>query len=381
MIVTIVADVLGEENNGTTTACMNLVRYLKSIGDEVRIVCSDQDKKNLPGYYVVGNYNFGHIGNAIVARNNVALAKPDPEILNKAILDADIVHCMMPFGLARAAMRICKKNNIPVTSGFHVQAENVTCHIGMMNFQFANKEVYKNFWHKYYFGIDAIHYPTEFIKETFEEAVNKKTPAYVISNGVHDRFVKKDIEKPAELKGKFVILFSGRLCREKSHHILIKAIEYSKHKNDIQLIFAGQGPRKKRLLALAKNSGINTPIIKFFKKDELVDVINYCDLYCHPAEIEIEAISCLEAITCGLVPVISNSKRSATRFFALDEKNLFECNNYKELAEKIDYWIDNPDEKKKRSDEYLGYTKQFNQTRCMERMREMLVETINKKKC
>lgn len=35
MIVTIIADVLGDENNGTTTACMNLVRYLKKQGDEV----------------------------------------------------------------------------------------------------------------------------------------------------------------------------------------------------------------------------------------------------------------------------------------------------------------------------------------------------------
>ena len=45
MKVLLVADVLGEENNGTTIACMNLYRYLIQQGDEVKILCCDQDKK------------------------------------------------------------------------------------------------------------------------------------------------------------------------------------------------------------------------------------------------------------------------------------------------------------------------------------------------
>ena len=103
-------------------------------------------------------------------------------------------------------------------------------------------------------------------------------------------------------------------------------------------------------------------------------MINCADLYVHPAEIEIEAISCLEAITCGLVPIISNSPRSATRFFALDEKNLFRCNNSTDLAEKIDWWLSHPEEKAERSREYLGYTKQFDQDVCMDKMEQMLFD-------
>ena len=66
----------------------------------------------------------------------------------------------------------------------------------------------------------------------------------------------------------------------------------------------------------------------------MVDTINSADLYVHPAEIEIESIACLEAITCGLVPVISNSDRSAARYFALREDNLFEAGNAENLAKK-----------------------------------------------
>ena len=45
MIVTVVCDVLGKENNGATIAGMNLIRFLKKQGHEVRILCADQDKK------------------------------------------------------------------------------------------------------------------------------------------------------------------------------------------------------------------------------------------------------------------------------------------------------------------------------------------------
>ena len=69
MKVLVVSDVLGEENNGTTIACMNLVRYLQKQGDDVRILCPDQDKKDLPNYYIVPNLNLGPIVNWALKKN------------------------------------------------------------------------------------------------------------------------------------------------------------------------------------------------------------------------------------------------------------------------------------------------------------------------
>ena len=108
----------------------------------------------------------------------------------------------------------------------------------------------------------------------------------------------------------------------------------------------------------------------------MLRVINSADLYVHPAEIEIEAIACLEAISCGLVPVIADSPRSATRFFALEENNLFRCNDSSDLARKIEYWMEHPEEKEQCSLKYQGYTRQFEQQHCMEAMEQMLTETI-----
>lgn len=104
----------------------------------------------------------------------------------------------------------------------------------------------------------------------------------------------------------------------------------------------------------------------------MVRVLNYADLYVHAAEIEIEAIACLEAVACGRVPVIADSPRSATRHFALGPENLFRCNDPEDLARKMDAWLENPEKRAACSRKYLGYAEEFAFDRCMDRMEGML---------
>jgi 1,2-diacylglycerol 3-alpha-glucosyltransferase len=52
----------------------------------------------------------------------------------------------------------------------------------------------------------------------------------------------------------------------------------------------------------------------------------------------------LEAIGCGLPPLIADSPKSATKQFALDNRSLFPGNDIQKLSEQIDYWVDHPAE-------------------------------------
>lgn len=374
MIITIVCDVLGEENNGTTIAAMNLIRSLKQKGNEVRVLCPDQNRKGQPGFFVVPKRSLGPL-DPYVAKNGVTLARPDRKIIKSALLGADVVHLMTPFSLCVAAGKMAKRMGLPLTAGFHCQAENFTSHIFLMNSRLANKLVYRVFHRNVFRHCDAIHYPTRFICDVFEREVGP-TNHYIISNGVQSAFQKRESVRPEALKGKFVILFTGRFSKEKSHRVLIEAVAKSRNANQIQLIFAGAGPLKDSLMELSRKLLPVQPIFRFFSREELIDVINYADLYVHPAEIEIEAIACLEALTCGLVPVIADSPRCATRHFALSEKNLFRTNDAGDLAAKIDHWLENPTERKGCSEAYLGYAKQFEHGRCMDRMEDMLRDAI-----
>ena len=373
MKICVVSDVLDEENNGTTIAAMNLIRSLKEKGHEVKIVCPVTKYHNGDDFYFVPKLKLPKVLQNIVDKNNVVIGRPKKKIFYEAMKDCDVVHVMIPLFIGPKAARFAKKKlHKPVTIGFHAQAENVSSHIlGLMNSKMVNKIIYKHYYNKAYKYADCIHYPTNFIRNVFEDIVGD-TNGYVISNGVQKIFKPTKSEKPEELKNKKVILFTGRLSLEKSHSILIKAISKSKYEKDIQLILARQGPRKDEILKLSSKLLTNQPIINFYSREELVKIINYADLYCHPAEVEIEAISCLEAICCGLVPVIANSPKCATKEFALDERSLFTVNDPDSLRDKIDYWFDHPEELKEMKAKYANSASRFDFDECMDKMELMI---------
>ena len=376
MKITIVCDVLGEENNGTTLAAMNLIRALRAGGHQVTILCPDEEKKGVPGYAVVPTRNLG-IFNGYVASNGVKLAKPDDRVIRQAVTGADIVHVMLPFILGRRATAISKELGIPVSAGFHAMAENFTSHIFMENFYPANRLTYCLFA-KEYSQVNAIHYPTQFLRDLYE-GMYGPTNGYVISNGVNASFKPCPVQKPQEYQGKFVIVATGRYSKEKNQEVLLKAANLSRHRAQLQVILAGSGPKEKSLRALGNKLPVE-PKFGFFPHDQMVELLNYADLYVHSAAMEAEGISCLEAISCGLVPIISNSPRCATKAYALTDRSLFQFDSPKDLAAKIDWWLDHPQERTLWGNRYAeNAAGQFDQEKCMEQMERMLLETAGKR--
>lgn len=377
MNITIVCDVLGEVNNGTILATTNLINYLRAHGHKVTVVSPDKSTEGKEDYLVVPTLNLGKALNKVVSRNGVTLAKTDKDLLLKSMENADVVHIQMPLILGSVAAKLANEQGKLLTASFHCQAENVTAHFGLMNSEHANKLVYKKFYENVYQYADRVHYPTKFIKDLFESTVGKKTNGLVISNGVNEMFFNRceDI-KP---NSKFTIVCSGRYSKEKAQWQLIDAIAQSKHKDEIKLILAGSGPNKKQLLKRAAKAGIDMDLT-FFKREDMIRMLQSADLYVHSALIEIEAIACMEAIVCGLVPIICNSKRSATTAFALDERNLFEPKNTLELANKIDYFIDNKDALREYKERYRDVSKNFALEHCMQQMEKMFIDLVEEYK-
>ncbi len=374
MRIAIIADVLGEENNGTSVTVKRLIYNLKSRGHDVLVVSPGDEHTDTDGYFTMDKIDFKIFSN-YVRENGVEFAKPDKEVLKKLISSCDVVHALMPFPLGRAAARICKELNIPFTTAFHVQPENVSSHFGLLKSKFVNGCIYKNFLRGFYSYTEYIHCPSEFIANQLR-AHGYKQDLRVISNGVDPIFTAKKEDKPSELKDKFCILSTGRMVKEKCQADLIRAVSYSKYSDRIQLIIAGDGPLKNKLTALGKNLK-NPPIMRFFQKEELVHMINYCDLYAQASYAEIECIACVEAITCGLVPIISDSRMSAAKYFALSEYNRYACGKPRALAERIDYMIEHPEFREDLSKKYVEYGERFRIDKCIDKMEEMFQDAAN----
>ena len=377
MKITIVADVLGQENNGTTATIKRMMMGLVERGHQVTMVSPHKDDQSTnPKYITVKQRNFG-IFNKYMAKNGVELGRPEKDKILEAITGADVVHIELPFKMGKLAAKLCRQLDIPYTTAFHCQPENVTSHIGLKDAYLINKCLYFHFKNNFYKKVKYIHCPTAFIANELNKN-NYKAQKFVISNGVIDTYTKMDVEKPKELKDKFVVLNIGRFVNEKRQDILIKAMKYSKYADKIQLIFAGVGPKLEKIKKMSKSLK-NPPIFGYYPKEELAKIVNYSDLYVHPSDVEIEAIVCLEAMICGLVPVISDSKKSASRFFALADRSLFKAGDPKDCAKKIDYMIEHPEEKAELSEKYVEAAQIYKFDNTLSQMIEMFEIAIKDK--
>ncbi|MBR6789063.1 MAG: glycosyltransferase [Clostridia bacterium] len=377
MNITLVCDVLGEENNGTTVTTMNLARSMRAKGHVVNILCADQDKKGNDGYFVCPNRSFGPF-NGYVRHVGVTLAKPVESIVRKAIDEADVVHCMLPFALTKTAVRICNEIGKPVTAGFHCQAENFSAYVCMKNLMPLNNFVYR-LYHKKVFGkVDCVHYPSQFIRDLFERKTSL-TKGVVISNGVAEHFVPGNTEKPDDVKDKFVIVSTGRYAREKCQDVLIKAVGKSKYRDNIRLILAGKGILDHKFARIAKRYGVDAQLA-FFSRESMRNILSYADLYVHTAVAELEGIAVLEAAHMGNAIVVADSDRAAPKDLARDERNLFKTGNAKDLAKRIDYWIEHPDEREECAKYYATHSSIEFASDCMDKMEEMFIRVIEEKK-
>lgn len=377
MNITIVCDVLGEENNGTTITAMNLIRSMSARGHHVNIVCSDEEKRGIPGYYIVPTLNFGPL-NKYIAKNGVKLAKADQEVLTASMRDADVVHIMLPYSLGAGAAKVAKRLGKPYTAGCHALAENLTTHLFLHHSEIANHLTYQIYYRLLYRDCSLVHYVSPMMCDLFESNT-APMPHCIISNGVGKSFSPKPVEKPEAYRDQFVILYTGRYSREKSHKALIDGVSCSKHRNQIQLIFAGSGPLEKSLKKYAKQRLPIQPVFGFFSREEMTNLLNYADLYVHPACYEAEGIACLEAMACGKVILSSDSQKSATRFFTLSPDNLFRLNDAKDLSSKIDYWLEHPAERAKRGMEYAQFASKFDSEKCMDNMEKMFYAAIQQR--
>ena len=372
MRIAVIADVLGEENNGTSITVKRLISNLESRGHDVLIVApGDSEDKN---HFAVDKIDF-KIFNEYVAKNGVVLAKPNHTLLRTAIEQSDVVHILMPFPLGRAAVRICYELQKPMTTAFHVQPENVSSHFGLQKSKVVNDYIYKNFLNGFYRFSQYIHCPTEFI------ATQLRNHGYtqdlrIISNGVDPAFTPDRLPKPDKYADLFCIVSTGRLVKEKCQQELLKAVALSKYSDKIQVFLAGDGPQKKYLTRLGAKLK-NPPVIAFHKKEELIQIIQSSDLYVHCAYAEIESIACVEAITCGLVPVIADSEKSAARFFAQFDENLYRAGDCADLARKIDFMIEHPQLREQQRAAYIEYAQRFRLERCIDKMEEMFRDAID----
>ena len=368
------------KGNGLSASARRTVKYLKEAGEDVKVLSgrspySDgiEPEFKLSTIYIP-------IFNNLVKKQGYEFAKSDKSIIKEAIEWADVIHLEEPFFLEMTAAKMAKELNKPITATYHLHPENLFASVGLERSKFINKMML-HFWKKTVFDYaKIISCPTINSKERLKR--NKfKAKLEVIPNGLV-------IEDPGNLNpsrvddGYYKILSIGRLSKEKDEITLLKAMKYSKYAKKISLIFAGRGPveqkLKKEAFKLYRKGIISVyPTFGFYQIGKLQELARTSDLYIHCASIEVEGLSCLEAISTGIVPIIAKAKYSATTQFAKSKQSIFKAHDAIDLASKIDYWLEDEQRRKNEALKYLEYKEKYDIKKSIAALIEMFKEAVN----
>lgn len=368
MTIAIVIDLIDSLTNGSVMTARRFADGLKARGHEVRLIAVGADGEN----DCAVKERYVPVLTEVSAKNQIKFGKFDEEKIRKAFEGVDIVHFIFPFKLEKKCKKLADEMGIPTTAAFHVQPENISYNAKLGWCKPFNTLIYAYLKNTFYSQFDRIHCPTSFIAQQLADH-GYKGELYVISNGYDPAFVPPEHKTVNE---KFEIVMTGRLAPEKNQQVIIRAIARSAHKDDIHLTLLGNGPLKGKLEKLAEKLGVDVSF-DFLPKEKHIKKLQSSDLYVHSATVEIEAIAAIEAIACGLVPVIAESGLSATKQFALNEKSLFADNDDKELAQKIDYWYEHPAERASMSGRYAVFAKKFSLKNSLALAEQMFADEIS----
>ncbi|WP_104685516.1 glycosyltransferase [Helicobacter bizzozeronii] len=368
MKIALVVDSFEDKSNGTSMTAYRFYKALKARGHHVHVVAPFVSGE---GFYPVPERHIPLV-TSIAHKQHMIFGKPDRSILRKAFEGMDIVHVFLPFKLERIAIQVAQEMQIPYVGAFHLQPEHITYNMGLEKWDWLNQAIFWYFKTRYYKHIQHIHCPSPLIKAELERHGygGKK---YVISNGFDPLFSPR--ESPIKSDDLYHIIMVGRYSPEKNQSVLIEAVRLSAHADKIKLHLKGIGPNLAKLQKHAQ--ALAHPVdFGFIEPAGLKDLLYGCDLYVHAADVEGEAIACLEAMSCGIVPIISDSKISATNQFALDDRSLFKSNNAQDLAAKIDYWIEHPTERMEAEKRYALSAQNYTLDQSIQKALSMYEEAI-----
>lgn len=379
MRVLIVCNIAFIRGNGICTAVLSLVKRLKQAGVETKIMsCANPDPEGVQPEYPLKHFKFP-LFEPLIEASGFRYATFDRNLAAEAIAWADVVHLHEGFPMEAKVAKLARKMGKPIVGTFHLFTENIMANLGLKRARLLNYLVTRWWRNSVYDLCYAVHCPTAVVAQHLAKC-GFKSNLRVITNGIDisDTEITPYNTHP---QTPIVLLCIGRYAHEKSQETLLKAMRLSKYAHRIQLHFAGTGPCEKRYKKMAQKL-FTDGVIKypakfgFYNAAELKEIIKTAYLYIHCAWVEVEGLSCAEAISQGAVPIIAQGEFAATSQFALDDRSRFPALDYRSLAQKIDWWIEHPEQRTEMGLKYAKSIKKYNAQDAIRQMIQMYEQSI-----
>jgi len=325
--------------NGVVNSVVDFKQGLEAMGHEVFIFCptyknykdepNDRNIVHLKSWPIPGNSGYHYIF-------------PTNWVSESIVKDLDIIHAQHPFIMGQRALKLAKKYNKPLVFTNHTQYENYNHYIPLPASWV--KKIIGNYLTKFLSNCNMIVAPAKGIVKTLLK-YKPKTPIEIVANGIDvNRFAncnkpksRDEIIKKYKLNDWPILIFTGRIAKEKNLDFLFKAFKSILEKNSsIYLMLVGDGLEMNYYQQLAKKFEIDKNII-FAGAINYKDVPKYyqaCDIFVTASKSEVHPLTLLEGLAAELPAVIVDAPGTGDIITDMNE-GLVTKNDEKDFAKNV----------------------------------------------
>ena len=218
------------------------------------------------------------------------------------VADPDVVHAHTPFSLGIAAIRTASSRDVPLVASYHTPTAEYAQYLSVNGtFERRVRGVATAYERWYLDHADVVVAPSEETARHVREDVGVSARVEVISNGVDVDFfepVESNFRERYDLPAGPLVGYTGRHGYEKNLELLVSAMG-ALDRDDVTLVFGGDGPARADLEAAAADAGIDAHFLGFLDRDELPEFYSALDVFAFPSQVETQGLVALEANACG----------------------------------------------------------------------------------
>ena len=376
---------------GINPILRTLLHRLKDEGHEVYLVVFNvpriyNENKNKEQIIMVDGIKLPHIFVNSFCTTVKFGKKHNLQLLEK--YHFDIVHIHGEFSIAKLGLAYAKKHNVPVVYTQHSLWKDIMYKTAwVMGFIFSLYVEHHNI-RKISSNADVYTVPSMKVYNRAVKVIRSKNTPILLPSGIQvEPFLnidKDNIERIRyhyRLEGKKVILFLGRISREKR---ILTMIRYMKRKlkKDPNLVVAivGSGVYSAHIAKWAKRHHLVDSIIfagSVMNKDT-ADFYHLANVFVSGSKMETQGLTYIEALTSGAIVLAQNDP--VLEGVIQDGKNGFIFNKKKGFLEKLDNILENGDKMDEIRIAARAKGLEYNSNTYIKRLQEIYKDAIEKHK-
>ena len=292
--------------NGVVVSVLLLQRELEKLGHEVRVVTLAPGLRSFRRgqVYYIGSVNAGKIYPGARLR----LGRSEALLRQLEAWGPDIVHSQCEFSTLRVAMAIARRMDVPVVHTYHTVYEDYTHYlpIGKRTGKYVATTLSRRVCRK----VACVVVPSGKVERLLRSyGVSRRIE--VIPTGIDLRSYREAPDPRGQEalrrklgipKGKLVLLYLGRMAKEKGLEELMAHLARAGRKDAVVLL-VGDGPDREEVLACAREKKLPVIYAGMVPHGEVPQYYRLGDIFVTASTSETQGLTYFEALASGL-PVL-----------------------------------------------------------------------------